>query len=321
MATPSIGGRHDHALVWTGSEMLVWGGTESIDATSDFLPRSGAAYDPASDSWRSIADAPIAGRNTPVAAWSGQELFVWGGSTADSTGKTVFALDGAAYDPAHDRWRPLPEAPVVGGNTVGGWLAGRLVIVTDQAAALYDPSTDRWLGIEVAPIRRGWRIGAIAGGRLTIVAFGDGATGSVEGSVLDPNGWTWSPIEVPLAVADAGVDLVPVGDLVLVPQMGKALDPIAGAWSSITPCAGAGSAGAWSGRYLIGVVQAYDGEAGSCLAMPPAPPRAAPFSESRVREFAVGVWTGREYLTWSGGTGLDTMLIPNDGAVFLPSQP
>jgi hypothetical protein len=32
------------------------------------------------------------------------------------------------------------------------------------------------------------------------------------------------------------------------------------------------------------------------------------------------VWTGRQYFTWSGGTGGDIVWVPKDGAVFTPDN-
>jgi hypothetical protein len=61
--------------VWTGSEMIVWGGTD--DGNGKF--NSGSRYDPATDSWR-----PTAGVGAPEvrkqhsAVWTGTEMIVWG---------------------------------------------------------------------------------------------------------------------------------------------------------------------------------------------------------------------------------------------------
>ncbi|MCA1843121.1 MAG: hypothetical protein LC792_07995, partial [Actinobacteria bacterium] len=90
--------------VWTGREMLVWGGSSctgnpcrspNVQALGD-----GAAYDPASDTWRRIAASPLTPRTASTQVWTGKELLVWGGDAG-----TQSLADGAAYDPATGRWR------------------------------------------------------------------------------------------------------------------------------------------------------------------------------------------------------------------------
>ena len=59
-------------VVWTGSEMIVWGGYPQLN--------TGGRYDPSTDSWTatSTANAPV-GRELHTAVWSGSEMIVWGG--------------------------------------------------------------------------------------------------------------------------------------------------------------------------------------------------------------------------------------------------
>src|SRR6266513_335679 len=68
-------GRWLHTAVWTGSEMIVWGGGDNMD----FL-NTGGRYNPADDSWTatSTANAPLA-RDNQSAVWTGSEMIVWGG--------------------------------------------------------------------------------------------------------------------------------------------------------------------------------------------------------------------------------------------------
>ena len=47
--------------VWTGDEMLVWGGSFT-DPDDD---RPGLAYDPAADTWRELPPAPVCGHRVP----------------------------------------------------------------------------------------------------------------------------------------------------------------------------------------------------------------------------------------------------------------
>jgi hypothetical protein len=59
--------------VWTGRELIVWGTAVCVNVR----PRDGAAYDPATDSWRSIAEGPIE-LTDATAVWTGSEMIVFG---------------------------------------------------------------------------------------------------------------------------------------------------------------------------------------------------------------------------------------------------
>lgn len=100
------------ASVWTGWEWIVWGGVElDPDAFNTGTVRGlddGLAYDPASGQWRSIAEAPIAGRQAP-GVWNGAEMIVAGGRM---NGGSLSAVGGAAaYNPTDDTWRELADGP------------------------------------------------------------------------------------------------------------------------------------------------------------------------------------------------------------------
>ena len=62
--------RSRHSAVWTGSEMIVWGGGDN----TDFL-YTGGRYNPADDTWTatSTANAPLA-RVQHTAVWTGSEM-------------------------------------------------------------------------------------------------------------------------------------------------------------------------------------------------------------------------------------------------------
>ena len=62
-----------HTAVWTGSEMIVWGGYRRHLNT-------GGRYNPSTDSWTatSTTNAPAA-RGYHTAVWTGSEMIVWGG--------------------------------------------------------------------------------------------------------------------------------------------------------------------------------------------------------------------------------------------------
>ena len=97
-----IEGRIGSVGVWTGSEMIVWGGSQTrptggedlivrdslrpgpaggedvivtvtVDGAEEPLA-DGAAYNPATNTWRKLSPAPIGGRSYASAAWTGTEL-------------------------------------------------------------------------------------------------------------------------------------------------------------------------------------------------------------------------------------------------------
>ena len=150
IAPSPIEGRHGHTAVWTGTEMLVWGGRSVWGGADDPGPfATGAAYDPASDTWRELSAAPVAGRDLHTAAWSGSEMIVWGGwSERDPI------HEGAAYDPAADTWRELPEAPIRSAvlDTPGVW-TGRVFIVLGGGGELasYAPAENQWTTVPPPP--------------------------------------------------------------------------------------------------------------------------------------------------------------------------
>lgn len=92
------------ASVWTGSQMLVWGGSKHPGGGSDSEVGDGAAYNPATNTWARITPSPLPATTDPAAVWTGHEMLVFT-STYQQTN------DVAAYDPASDRWRSLPPAP------------------------------------------------------------------------------------------------------------------------------------------------------------------------------------------------------------------
>ena len=90
--------RSRHMAVWTGSEMIVWGG---VDFSSNYL-NDGGRYDPVANSWTLVAANGLTPRLSPAAVWTGTEMIIWGGSA----GTTYFA-DGARFNPATNTWVPM----------------------------------------------------------------------------------------------------------------------------------------------------------------------------------------------------------------------
>ena len=71
-------GRTGAGLAWTGSTLLVWGGTLD-ERTPAKPPPHGLVYDPARGRWGALPASVLGGRIAPVTAWTGTQLLVWGG--------------------------------------------------------------------------------------------------------------------------------------------------------------------------------------------------------------------------------------------------
>jgi hypothetical protein len=146
--------RVDPAAVWTGSQLLVWGGASAPGAAKPAVFADGAAYDPATHVWTPLPAAPIKARASMGYVWTDDEFMVFGGYDGAST---AFA-DGAAYSPSRHSWRLLPGVALQARVDPQVLWTGSLVIViggrpVDESAtgggdpldaAAYDPATNRW---------------------------------------------------------------------------------------------------------------------------------------------------------------------------------
>lgn len=106
--------RTDQATVWTGSQMIVWGGTAIAQDHA-----TGAVYSPEADPgrpWQSMPPAPLDGGAGPATAWTGREAFVFTGATA------LYSLE-------QDRWRSLADPPVSPSHPLAAAWTGREVIL------------------------------------------------------------------------------------------------------------------------------------------------------------------------------------------------
>jgi hypothetical protein len=106
--------RRGFAAVWTGERMLVWGGDYQRSPWPEEEWKElvdGWAYDPDTDTWTSIAPAPLPGASRPYTAWTGTEMVIWGGLVRGPEVDKA-STGGAAYDPVTDTWRDLPDLPV-----------------------------------------------------------------------------------------------------------------------------------------------------------------------------------------------------------------
>src|SRR6185436_7552794 len=65
--------RFGHTAVWTGSEMIVWGGIYS-----SLIFNTGGRYNPSTDSWTATNTINAPSGQPHTAVWTGSEMIVWG---------------------------------------------------------------------------------------------------------------------------------------------------------------------------------------------------------------------------------------------------
>ena len=111
--------RTAHTAVWTGTEMIVWGGNLSPNRSN-----TGGRYDPATDTWAatSLDGAPSA-RSSHTAVWTGTEMIVWGGGFP-------FTITGGRYDPATDTWMAtsVVGAPSARSSYTAVWTGTEMIV-------------------------------------------------------------------------------------------------------------------------------------------------------------------------------------------------
>ena len=273
MAPSPLQGRSTMASVWTGREMIVWGGEGPGGFFAD-----GAAYDPTTDTWRVLAPSPLSARNAPAAVWAGDEVLLWGGHGEDGGRR-----DGAAYDPATDTWRPIAEGPMTSdGLPQAVWTGEEMLAVAgfnSVAAAAYDPGSDTWRKMPAVP-------GQPLGHEMRAV-------------------WTGTHMVLRGEYRNAGPSMDMAGGLF-------AYDPDGDWWSELPPI-GQDEAFltnlAFTGDHLLRVTQnpgavvtRYDFETQTWVGIAHWPADRTPMETS--------VWTGDQLLLWGGGG--DAVLVDPD---------
>jgi hypothetical protein len=281
--------RQGAAIVWTGDELVVWGGldaTVGMPAAGAAYPVDGAAYDPVEDEWRVITEAPIEPRSDAGAVWTGEEVVVFGGTRHDGPPECpdldtcrdqgLFGVplpnrdaEAAAYDPQADAWRTIPDAPgVLGDVQASAWDDGeaRFVGTTDDAPGLpgwaLATEDEQWRALPTADPELGWR--AAAAGPGTIVTNPTrGQQAEAWFGVLTGTALAWIEQRVPLSsgVCSGLHDAAPIGEHILLAGCPTGLlDPTDGSFTPLPePPAWGGSGAISTGNEVLSL--AIDPEA------------------------------------------------------------
>lgn len=242
--------RRGAAAVWTGREVVVWGGRDASGHRAD-----GAALDLAAGTWRSLPLAPIAGRSGATAVWTGGDVVVVGGTDAGGPRR-----DAAAYDPSRDRWRALPSLPETVGVAEAAPGAGGVVVWTQGIAegALPTPlrlgggaEAPRWSPLPALPSDVATLAGLVQGGDTLYAVAGTAAPTATRLLALPPTAAAWEPGAAVTGRPPSAPRLHWTGSRVLaVPSAGRAAallyQPSRDRWSMVRPSSSAEEAGGWS---------------------------------------------------------------------------
>ena len=196
--------RELHTAVWTGSEMIVWGGA---DPTKTF--NFGGRYNPSTDSWTatSTTNAP-AGRYDHTAVWTGSEMIVWGGYD-----RINYFNTGGRYNPSTDNWTATSttNAPTTRYLHTAVWTGsemivwgGEVVSSASNTGGRYDPGTDSWRATSTmsAPSARVLHTAVWTGGEM-IVWGGAGDSGDLNtGGRYNPGTDSWTATSTTNAPTD-----------------------------------------------------------------------------------------------------------------------
>ena len=265
-------GRHAHTAVWTGTEMIVWGGQPRYTPPTPLAGlNTGGRYTPATDSWvpTSVSSGVPEARTAPSAVWTGTEMIVWGGLGAD------WLNTGGRYNPITDSWSATSTGVHVPPNvpTPRSVWTGREMIVWGSLI-WNDPSTAT--GGRYDPATNSWR--AMASGPTTPEFFGT------------PYAWT-------------GHEMIVWGNG---PEPGSRYNPMTDSWAAISTGGNApnfrdGYAQVWTGSEMI----VWGGFSNTGGRYSPSTDSWLPTSTGAnvpsLRTVATAVWTGSEMLVWGGG--------------------
>jgi hypothetical protein len=345
-ASPAFADRYEASAVWTGTEMIIWGGTKV------FAPEeTGGAYDLKKDSWRSVSAPSFGGRKSHSAVWTGSEMIVWGGESSSGPEAT-----GGRYNPTTNTWSVLPATSLAARSHHSAvWVptTGEMIVWGGRDSskdladgAVFKVSTSTWSPLPAAPIGARNSHRAFWSGTEMIILGGEG-TGARNGARFDPATRKWTTIpDAPSSVDTKGGGVV-LGDGALFVWGGVSAsgDPLAegakyvlsaGSWSTLpTPTTtvfdpperasaavfyGAGRLWAWGGSgndasskpVYPSTGGGFEVTAGAWSPMPTAGApggRTAPYV----------VWTGSSAIVWGGSAkpGSGSSLL-EDGAVFTP---
>jgi N-acetylneuraminic acid mutarotase len=254
LANAPLNARSGQSTVYTGTEMMIWGGLQSASPVN-----TGMRYNTSTDTWTSMTTvgAPTA-RSEHSAVWTGSEMIVFGGMDG-----SVSLTDGGRYNPSTNSWTTMSNMVYARANAAAVW-TGSVVLVfggcsyaattCTNALESYNPTTNTWTSLATSALAgrqhmsygfSGTKFMIWGGGNLVPAYYSDGA-------VYDTGTTNWTNMAAASLTAREGAGSVVVsGKLYIwggtngaVLAGGAKYDPVANTWTTL-PTAGAPAARAY----------------------------------------------------------------------------
>jgi N-acetylneuraminic acid mutarotase len=318
-------GRYGHTAIWTGTEMIVWGGIGGGQ-----YQNTGGRYNPVTDSWTltSAFDAPSP-RAYHTAVWTGNEMIIWGGAETWN----IETDSGSRYSPSNDSWSPLASvgtsfdrqkhtAVWTGTEMIvwGGYSNGSDL----KSGARYNLTNDTWtlINLQNAPEHRHNHTAIWTGDEMIVWGGRDEGTAKFNsGGRYQPDLDSWTAtniIDAPSgrqwhSVVWTGSKMVIWGGNGAFSEMnsGGIYDPTLDSWTATTtnaaPTIRNRHAAIWDGDEMIiwGGITSDPGGRYHLASDTWQPIDNLSSPSSRVN--ATAIWTGAEMIVWGGGgSGIDT---------------
>lgn len=183
-----------HSAVWTGSDMIIFGGFGPDGTGGNGYLGDGSELNPATGMWATVKDGQPSPRARHGSEWTGMEMIIWGGQ--DSNG---LSMVGSRYKPKIE-WSVITSdgAPELRMHHSHVWISPRLIIWGGQngggmpldTGALYNPTTNSWGAkpIPSGPVARTLHSSVNANNKL--IVFGGMTPGGLtnSGGTLNPMG-------------------------------------------------------------------------------------------------------------------------------------
>jgi N-acetylneuraminic acid mutarotase len=330
-------GRTYPNLVWTGAEVIVWGGQSGNVS-------GGGRYDPATNSWSNLSatNAPIGAYSTAV--WSGDVMIAWGGCSGAPFCTTPYNT-GGRYDPASDTWTPtsMTNAPTARFGHRALWIGDTMFVWGGNngdaylnSGGRYDPVTDSWTivsGGNAPSARRNQQM--LWTGSIALIWGGTGSGDMRSGGRYNPLNDSWMAINTadPNSIRThhvavwTGAEMIVwggVGDGSASTAMntGRLYDPATDSWSATAttgaPPGARGANAVWTGTEMI----VWGGASGSVSndtggRYNPVTNSWTAMATSEGRSDSAHVWTGTEMIVWGGSTW--TVIWNNSGVRYNPA--